>query len=52
MTILVVMHWHRLPTEVVMFCPLRNPSLGDGALGTWWSCRCPRALQGLGPGGL
>lgn len=48
----VVRHWHRLPRLVV-----DTPSLGtpkgrlDGALRTWWSCRCPCScpcsLQGI-----
>jgi len=52
-TVRAVRHWHRLPREAVGAPSLETPKVRlDGALSTWWSCRCPCSLQGVGPDGL
>ena len=45
----VVRHWHRLLREMVDTLTLKTSKVRmDGALSTWWSCRCPCSLQGSG----
>ena len=49
----VLRHWHRLPREMVNAPSMETFEVRlDSALSTWWSCRCPCSLQGVGLGGL